>query len=124
MCRGSAAQQVSLLAGPDGGLSRRGRLRGPPGGDDAGVPITSVHVNEAKERVIRDRAPHLDSLAARLREPRVQRVIEPLIAGDDLPPLDAAYDDDVSYVEDLGLISTGVDVEVANPSIARSSSGC
>lgn len=79
------------------------------------VPITFVHVNEAKDRVIRDRAPHLDSLAARLREPRVQRVIEPLIAGDDLPPLDAAYDDDVSYVEDLGLISTGVDVEVANP---------
>jgi hypothetical protein len=79
------------------------------------VPITPVHVNEAKDRVIRDRAPHLDSLAARLRESRVQRVIEPLIAGDDLPPLDAAYDDDVSYAEDLGLISTGVDVEVANP---------
>lgn len=78
-------------------------------------PVTVAHVDEAKERVVRARAPHLDSLAARLREPRVQRVIEPLIAGDNLPALDADYDDDVSYVQDLGLISAGADVQVANP---------
>jgi len=79
------------------------------------APITAGHVDEAKERLIQARAPHLDSLAARLREPRVQRVIEPLISGADLPPVDADYDDDVSYAQDLGLIAAGADVQVANP---------
>lgn len=79
------------------------------------TPITAKHIDEAKERVILARATHFDSLAARLREPRVQRVIEPLIAGADLPSVDATYDDDVSYAEDLGLIATGPDVKVANP---------
>ena len=79
------------------------------------APIGAQHVDEARERIIQARAPHFDSLAARLREPRVQRVIEPLIAGADLPSVDADYDDDVSYVQDLGLISAGTDVQVANP---------
>lgn len=78
-------------------------------------PITVSHVDQAKERLILARATHLDSLAARLREPRVQRVIEPLIAGADLPKVDATYDDDVSYAQDLGLIAAGNDVRVANP---------
>lgn len=78
-------------------------------------PITASHVDEAKERLILARATHLDSLAARLREPRVQRVIEPLISGADLPKVDATYDDDVSYAQDLGLIAAGNDVRVANP---------
>jgi hypothetical protein len=38
-------------------------------------------VDEAKERLILTRATHLDSLVARLGEPRVRRVIEPLLAG-------------------------------------------
>lgn len=79
------------------------------------APVTAGHVDEAKERLIQARATHLDSLAARLREPRVQRVIEPLISGADLPPIDADYDDDVSYAQDLGLLAAGADVRVANP---------
>lgn len=79
------------------------------------VPITAAHVDEAKERVIRDRLPHLDSLAARLREPRVQRVIEPLLAGDDVLAADTSYDDDLAYVLDLGLVTATPDVRVANP---------
>jgi len=55
---------------------------------------------QGRLRIIQAR-PHFDSLAARLREPRVQRVIEPLIAGAGLPPVNADYDDDVSYVHDL-----------------------
>jgi hypothetical protein len=77
-------------------------------------PITAARMEQAKERLILARATHLDSLVAKLQEPRVQRVIEPLLAGM-LPEVDLAYDDDVSYVRDLGLIAKGNPVRVANP---------
>jgi hypothetical protein len=54
------------------------------------------------------------SLVARLHEPRVRRVIEPLLVGT-LPTDDATYHEDVSYVRDLGLIATGRPIAVANP---------
>jgi hypothetical protein len=76
--------------------------------------ILAAHIDEAKEGLILTRATHLDSLVARLHEPRVQRVIEPLIGGT-LPGLDTAYNDDVTYVRDLGLIAKGNPVTVANP---------
>jgi hypothetical protein len=44
-------------------------------------PVTAAHMEQAKERLVLARGPHLDSLAARLGEPRVQRVIEPILAG-------------------------------------------
>ncbi|WP_239310243.1 MULTISPECIES: ATP-binding protein [unclassified Frankia] len=76
-------------------------------------PITVEHLETAKERLILARATHLDSLAAKLTEPRVQKVLGPLLAGDilDLEP----YDDDVSYVRDLGLIAPNAPVRIANP---------
>ena len=77
-------------------------------------PITAAHVDEAKERLILARATHLDSLAARLNEPRVRKFVEPLIAGD-LIEADPAYDDDASYVRDLGLIGQGRPLAIANP---------
>ncbi|MBQ0982981.1 ATP-binding protein [Streptomyces sp. F63] len=77
-------------------------------------PITAEHVDEAKERLILARATHLDSLAARLGEDRVRRVIEPLIAGE-LPREASTYDDDLAYVRDLGLIAPDAPVRVANP---------
>ncbi len=76
--------------------------------------ITCERVEEAKERLIRARATHLDALVARLHEPRVERVIEPIVAGT-WPDTDAAFDDDVSYVHDLGLIRGTRDLEIANP---------
>ncbi|TDE45189.1 ATP-binding protein [Nonomuraea mesophila] len=76
--------------------------------------IGDSHVEDAKERLIRARATHLDSLVARLHEPRVKRVIEPIVAGT-LVAMDAAIDDDVSYVHDLGLIRGTRDPEIANP---------
>lgn len=78
-------------------------------------PVTEAHVVEAKERLILARATHLDYLATRLAEPRVQRVLEPLLVGDVLPSRDPVYDDDVSYVRDLGLIAPGNPIRVANP---------
>ena len=77
------------------------------------VPITATHLDRAKERLILARATHLDSLADKLVEPRVRRVLEPALAGT-LATFDP-YDDDLSYVRDLGLIKPDGPVEVANP---------
>jgi hypothetical protein len=77
-------------------------------------PITVTHMEEAKDRLIRARATHLDSLAARLTEPRVRRIIEPLIAGS-MPEGDPEYNDDVSYVRDLGLVASSKPINIANP---------
>ncbi|WP_101829770.1 ATP-binding protein [Frankia canadensis] len=76
-------------------------------------PVTVAHLDQAKEQLILTRATHLDSLAARLAEPRVRSVIGPLLAGDPLV-LDP-YDDDLSYVRDLGLIAPTAPVRAANP---------
>jgi hypothetical protein len=76
-------------------------------------PVTVDHMDQAKERLILERATHLDSLAAKLAEPRVHRVIEPVLAGElfDLDP----YDDDLRYTCDLGLIAPKLPVRIANP---------
>lgn len=76
-------------------------------------PITVAHLEQAKERLILARETHLDSLAAKLVEPRVRRVIEPVLAGTEVQ-LDR-YDDDVQYVRDLGLITRKPPVRIANP---------
>jgi hypothetical protein len=79
----------------------------------AAEPITAAHLDVAKERLILARATHLDSLLARLREDRVQRVLEPILAGElaEQDPLD----DDYQYASDLGLIAPGVVPRIANP---------
>jgi hypothetical protein len=81
---------------------------------DRSVTVTADHVDAAKERLVLARATHLDSLAARLIEPRVRRVIEPLIAGD-LAGTDLSYNDDIAYLRDLGLVAATPPVRVANP---------
>ncbi|MEU8150899.1 ATP-binding protein [Nonomuraea sp. NPDC048901] len=76
--------------------------------------ISDGQVEDAKERLIRARATHLDSLAARLHEPRVKRVMEPIVSGD-FPRAELTFSDDLSYVRDLGLIKQKPPMEVANP---------
>ncbi|QFY14693.1 ATP-binding protein [Nonomuraea phyllanthi] len=76
--------------------------------------ITAGQVEDAKERLIRGRATHLDALLARLHEPRVKRVMEPVVAGT-FPDIDPVFSDDLSYVRDLGLIKQKPPLEVANP---------
>lgn len=66
-------------------------------------PITVALVDEAKEALILRRETHLDQLTDKLQEERVQRVIEPVLAGVDLAQ--RLQPDDVSYVTDLGLIT-------------------
>ena len=80
---------------------------------DRTVPITVAHIDAAKDDLVRRRDTHLDSLSDKLREPRVRRVIEPIIAGLTLPPEVSA--DDVDYAMDLGLIIKNGKLEIANP---------
>ena len=66
--------------------------------------ITVADVETAKEAIIRRRDTHVDSLMERMREPRVRRIVEPLISGD---RSDVTYnDDDYRYITDLGLLRT------------------
>ncbi len=74
--------------------------------------ITAAMLLEAKEQLILRRETHLDQLADKLQEERVRRVIEPLLAGEEVEakiPLD-----DIEYVRDLGLIRPGRPVAIAN----------
>lgn len=77
------------------------------------VTLTSAMVDNAKENLILSRATHLDQLVDKLREPRVRRVVELLLAGeeqgDDLPS------DDIQYTRDLGLIAANKPLRIANP---------
>ncbi|WP_433517304.1 ATP-binding protein [Nonomuraea sp. CA-143628] len=76
--------------------------------------ITTAQVDEAQERLIQARATHLDSLMARLHEPRVERVLEPVVAGT-FPKIGPTFSDDLSYVYDLGLVKQKPPLKVANP---------
>ena len=69
---------------------------------DRSISVTGEHMRAAKERLIRARATHLDQLTDKLKEPRVQRVMEPIVAG--LPFDMTVPPDDFEYVVDLGLI--------------------
>lgn len=76
--------------------------------------ITAEHLNQARERLIQARATHLDSLVARLHEPRVKRFIEPLMAGTEIR-VDPTFNDDLRYGRDLGLLAADDPIRVANP---------
>ena len=79
------------------------------------VPITPADVDAAREQLILARRTHLDNLAERLKEPRVARIVEAALLGDD--PRRIAYDsDEFQYVIDLGLLKLGrLGAEAANP---------
>ena len=80
-----------------------------------GRPLDMGDVFEARETLILRRETHLDQLADKLREPRVRRVIEPLLSGGD-----GSYSDrDREYVRDLGLVAPGPPLRIANPVYAE-----
>ena len=68
---------------------------------DRTQPITLARIEQAKESMILERVTHLDQLAHKLQEPRVRRVIEPMLAGTE--PGEAS-EDDRQYLVDLGLL--------------------
>ncbi|MBK5941732.1 AAA-like domain-containing protein [Halochromatium roseum] len=77
-------------------------------------PIDVALIEEAKERLILRRVTHLDQLADKLLEPRVRRIIEPMLAGT-APKVVPESDRD--YLLDLGLLrrAEGGGLVVANP---------
>lgn len=79
---------------------------------DRSRTITVAMIQAAKETLIRRRETHLDQLADKLQEPRVRRVIEPILAGESDPEL--IRTDDLQYVRDLGLITAQGHAEIAN----------
>ncbi len=72
-----------------------------PAGRDRSRPIDRDLIEAAKEYLIVNRVTHLDQLAHKLREGRVRRIIEPMLAGTALPEVN---EDDRDYVLDLGLV--------------------
>jgi hypothetical protein len=81
---------------------------------DRSLPITVAVINQAKEILIERRDTHMDSLAERLREPRVKAIIEPILAGRELGDVP---NDDVEFLLDLGLcrIDETGNLAIANP---------
>ncbi len=69
---------------------------------DRSALITVEGFREAKERLILRRDTHLDQLTDKLREGRVRRVIEPMLASEVVDS--NLSEDDIQYVIDLGLI--------------------
>ncbi len=68
---------------------------------DPAVAVTIDHVLEAKEILIRRQDTHLDSLSERLTEGRVKAILEPMLAGLELP---VTPNDDRQYLVDIGLL--------------------
>ncbi len=81
---------------------------------DRAKAITAADIDRARDVLIERQDTHLDSLAERLREPRVRSVIEPMIQGENLAPI---APDDLRFVIDLGLVCERADggIEIANP---------
>jgi len=85
-----------------------------PAGRDRARPIDIELIDQAKENLIQNRVTHLDQLADKLREERVRRVIEPMLAG---TALGLVSEDDRQYLVDLGLLrrANGGGLVIANP---------
>ncbi len=79
---------------------------------DRSVPITVGDIVDARERLILRRETHLDQLADKLHEPRVKRVVEPIVTSGSRGKY--VHPDDVDYARDLGLISPD-GLTLANP---------
>ena len=82
---------------------------------DRAVTLDLSVILEAEQQLILSRTTHLDNLTERLKEPRVARVIEPVILGDEPGEIDR-LSDDYRYTIDLGLVRRGPQgLEMANP---------
>ena len=87
-------------------------------GRDRARPIMAAAILDAQERLILRRDTHIDDLAHKLREERVRRVIEPILAGADEI---RCSEEDLAYTCDLGLVARAADgpPRIANPIYAE-----
>ncbi len=87
-----------------------------PHGLDRSRAVTEDAIVAAQEVLIQGRVVHLDQLAHKLREKRVQRVIEPMLSGASQP---SSTTRDLEYVRDLGLVAMDPPPRIANPIYAE-----
>ncbi len=67
---------------------------------------------QARERLIRSRATHLDQLIDKLQEERVHRVIAMVLSGEETN--ETIPVDDLQYVQDMGLLTIKRPIEISN----------
>ena len=83
---------------------------------DRSVVITPDMIFRAQEQIIYRRDTHIDILIYKLEEPRIKRVIEPMLTGEDDVNMDDIPNDDIQYAIDMGLITRerGRGIRIAN----------
>ena len=81
---------------------------------DRSIAVTTGHIDAAKETIILERRTHIDSLIHKLHDPRVRKILEPILIGDSLGG--DVLEDDVAYVLGLGILRLfRGELVVANP---------
>ena len=80
-------------------------------------PVKAAHIETAADVLMKRRNTHLESLLARLREPRVRKVLDPLFCGGRGSV--NLMDDDTQYCIDLGLVVADGTGPVENPTGLR-----
>jgi len=83
---------------------------------DRTVTITPEMIERAIENIIYRRDTHIDILIYKLKEPRVKRVIEPILANSEEPDESKMSDEDIQYVKDMGLVvkEQGMPLRISN----------
>jgi hypothetical protein len=78
--------------------------------------VERKHIEEARAQMIEARETHLDALGERLRDPRIRRVVEPVITGEFNPDL-GRTNPDVMLAMDLGLVqwTSETGLTISNP---------
>jgi hypothetical protein len=88
---------------------------------DYGRPVTGELIDQAADILMRRQDTHIDSLLARLNEPRVKRFLEPMMMlSTDSPKPNPGentdtLDNDLQYCLDLGLLKNDKALRPANP---------
>jgi hypothetical protein len=65
--------------------------------------ILPEHIEQAKKQLIVSRSTHIDSLSVRLREPKIRKVVQPILTGASDPTM--ADGDDFTFCLDLGMVA-------------------
>ena len=83
---------------------------------DRSVRIIPEMIYRAQEQIIYRRDTHIDILIDKLKEPRVKRVIEPILANSEVVDEGTMSDEDILYVKDMGLVvkERGKPIRIAN----------
>ena len=84
-------------------------------GRDRSRTIEEGDIFAAREELILSRRTHLDQLAHKLEEERVQRVVKPILSGGEAEH----HVQDLEYVRDLGLLALNSPLRIANPIYAE-----